>query len=167
MTEHWYHTPVRDEWLEKIAALRTVQEGIAMLQQFRKEHTGPDRLTYELKKEANWIESRIEMRVAQLHSEATISNAALLDKTIDGRDPVEVTNEWLKKAEDIDCPIEMQRLCTAFRKAWKPPMMPINYFAPVEKKLVSKLLKLRAPNYLTAPIEELRKHRGATLISVQ
>ncbi|QDF96987.1 hypothetical protein CJ010_10840 [Azoarcus sp. DD4] len=165
--QHWYHSPLRDEWLDKIAALRTVQQGVAMLQQFRKEHLGPDRATYALKKESNWIESRIEMRVAQLHSEATISDDALLDMTIDGRDAAEVAREWLRKAEDIDCPVEMQRLCTAFRKACKPPMMPINHFAPVEKQLVSKLLKLRAPTYLSTPLDELRKLRGVTEISVQ
>ncbi|MDD4868759.1 MAG: hypothetical protein PHQ28_17125 [Mycobacterium sp.] len=165
--QHWYHSPVRDEWLQKIEALRNVQEGVAMLEQFRKEHLGPDRPTYELKKESNWIESRIEMRVAQMHSEATISDDALLDMTIDGRDAAGVAKEWLKKAADIDCPIEMQRLCTAFRKACKPPMMSINHFAPVEKQLVSKLLKLRAPTFLTTPLDELRKVRGATEISVQ
>ncbi|WP_068635400.1 hypothetical protein [Thauera butanivorans] len=163
----WYNTPVRDEWIEKITAIRTAREGTDMLARFRAEHTGPDRTTYDLKKEYNWIESRIEMRVSQLHAEATASDEDLLTKTIDGRCAKEVAAEWLKKAADIDCHYEMERLCVAFRKACKPPMMPINFFAPAEKELVAKLMKLRAPTYLTTSLDELREARGVTMISVQ
>lgn len=166
-TQHWYHTPVRDEWLEMIGLLRSAGEGVEMLRNFREQHLGPDRKTYALKKEANWIESRIEMRVSQLHAEETFSDDDLLDKTIDGRCAREVAESWLAKAQDIDSAIAMGNLCVAYRKACKPPMMPINYFAPVEKRLVSKLLKLRAENYLTTPIEDLRKGRGVSVISVQ
>lgn len=163
----WYSSPVRDEWLEKINAIKTVQEGAKMLSDFRANHTGPDRTTYDLKKEYNWIESRIEMRVAQLRAEATASDDDLLDKTLCGRSAKEVVAEWVKKVEDIDCHYEMEKLCVAFRKACKPPMVPVNYFAPAEKVLVSKLMKLRAPTYLTTSLEDLRKARGVTMIGVQ
>lgn len=165
--QHWYHTPTRDEWLERIGTLRTAREGIEMLRNFREQHLGPDRKSYDLKKEANWIESRIEMRVSQLHAEETLSDDDLLHKTIDGRCAREVANSWWEKAAQVDSAIELGQLCVAYRKACKPPMMPINYFAPVEKKLVSKLLKLRAENYLVTPIEELRKARNVTPIHVQ
>lgn len=163
----WYSSPLRDEWSEKINALKTAAEGKKMLADFRATHTGPDRTTYDLKKEYNWIEARIEMRLTQLHAEETKSDSDLLDLTIDGRCAKEVAAEWAKKAEDIDCHYEMEKLCVAYRKACKPPMMPINFFAPVEKVLVSKLMKLRAPTYLTTPLEELRAARGVTMISVQ
>ncbi|PKO83145.1 MAG: hypothetical protein CVU17_09965 [Betaproteobacteria bacterium HGW-Betaproteobacteria-11] len=163
----WYSSPVRDEWAEKINAIKTVSEGIAMLADFRKNHTGPDRTTYELKKEYNWIEARIEMRLNQLHAEATLSDDDLLNKTIDGRCAKEVAAEWMKKAEDIDCHYEMEKLCVAFRKACKPPMMSVNFLAPAERVLVAKLMKLRAAVFLTKSIDELRTARGVTMISVQ
>lgn len=165
--QHWYNTPLRDEWLEKIGSLKSAQEGVEMLRDFRDRHLGPDRKTYDLKKEANWIESRIEMRLSQLHAEETLSDDALLDKTIDGRCAREIAQSWLEKARTINSAVEMGDLCVAYRKNCKPPMMPINYFAPVEKQLVSKLLKLRAENYLTTPIEDLRRTRCVTPIAVQ
>ncbi|MCI4684989.1 hypothetical protein K9U39_19565 [Rhodoblastus acidophilus] len=167
MKQHWYTSPVREEWAAKIASLGTVADALACLKAFKIQHLGPDRETYELKKEANWIESRIEMRLAQLHSEESISDDALLNKTIEGECAATVASRWLKKADGAHDPIAMQKICTAYRKACKPPMMPINYFAPVEKALVSKLLKLRAPTYLTIPLDELRQLRGVTEISVQ
>lgn len=165
--QHWYNTPVRDEWLERVGNIKNVADGVKQLQAFRIGHLGPRRKSYDLKKEANWIESRIEMRVAQLHAESAISNEDLLTKTIDGRCAAEVCKEWLKRAEAINCPVEMNELCMDFRRECKPPMMPINYLMPTERDLVSKLLKLRAPTYLSMPLEELRAMRGVTVISVQ
>lgn len=165
--QNWYQSDLRDEWFDKISGIKTLAEGIAALQAFRAEHLGPDRKSYDLKKESNWIESRLEMRVAQLHSEQTQDDSALLDKTIDGRDAAAVGQDYLARMAGIDCPVRLNELCIEFRKACKPPMMPINYFMPVERELVSKLLKLRAPTYLSTPIEELRKMRGVTAISVQ
>jgi methane monooxygenase component A gamma chain len=165
--QNWYQSPLRDEWFDRISALATLGEGIAALQAFRAENTGPDRSSYDLKTESNWIESRMEMRVAQLHSEQTASDADLLEKTIDGRPAGEVAAEWLAKAEGVDDAFAMSALCVAFRKACKPPMMPINYFMPTERELVTKLLKLRAPSYLSTPIEELRARRGVTVLSLQ
>jgi methane monooxygenase component A gamma chain len=158
---------VREQWQEKVNSIRNVKEGVQLLKEFRSEHLSPRRKTQELKKEAGWIESRIEMRVAQLHAEATPNDQDLLTKTIDGRCAAEVCKEWLKRAEKIDCAIEMNELCMAFRRENKPPMMPINYLMPTERDLVSKLLKLRAPTYLSMPLDELRTIRGATRISVQ
>lgn len=165
--QNWYQSPLRDEWFDRISALTSVDEGVAALQAFRAENTGPDRTSYDLKTEANWIESRMEMRVAQLHSESAANDADLLDKTIDGRPAGEVAAEWLAKAEEFNDAHAMTELCVAFRKACKPPMMPINYFMPTERELVTKLLKLRAPTFLSTPIEELRARRGVTVISLQ
>lgn len=165
--QHWYSSAIRDQWQEKISNIKNLEEGVKMLRDFRVEHLGVRRKTHELKKEAGWIESRIEMRVAQLHAEATPNDQDLLTKTIDGRCAAEVCKEWLKRAEKIDCAIEMNVLCMDFRRENKPPMMPINYLMPTERDLVSKLLKLRAPTYLSMPLDELRKIRGATRISVQ
>jgi len=165
--QHWYSSAVRDQWLEKIGNINNAKDGVKFLQDFRVEHLGPNRKSQNLKKEAGWIESRIEMRVAQLHAEATLNDQDLLTKTIDGRSAAEVCKEWIKRAEKINCAIEMGDLCTAFRRENKPPMMPINYLMPTERELVGKLLRLRAPTYLTMPLEELRTIRGATRISVQ
>ena len=165
--QNWYKSDLRDQWFDKISALKSLDEGIAALKAFRAEHLGPDRTTQELKTEANWIESRMEMRVAQLHSEQTKSDADLLEKTIDGRPAAAVCETYLARMAEIDCPVAMNELCIEFRKACKPPMMPINYFMPTERELVSKLLKLRAPTYLSTPSAELRKMRGVTTISVQ
>lgn len=165
--QHWYSSPARDQWAEKVSNIKNVKEGAKLLQEFRAEHLGPNRKTYDLKKEAAWIESRIEMRVAQLHSEATPNDLDLLTKTIDGRCAADVCKEWIKRAEHINCAIEMNELCMAFRSKNKPPMMPINYLMPTERELVSKLLKLRAPTYMSMPMDELRKMRGVTSMSVQ
>jgi len=165
--QHWYNTVVRDQWLEKISNIKNVKVGVQMLKDFRAEHLSPQRKSLELKKEANWIESRMEMRVAQLHAEATLNDQDLLTKTIDGRCAAEVCKEWIERAEKINCAIEMGEFCTAFRRENKPPMMPINYLMPTERELVGKLLKLRAPTYMSTSIEQLRTIRGVTRISVQ
>lgn len=165
--QHWYSSSVRDQWTEKVSNIKNVKEGVKILQEFRAEHLSPCRKTYDLKKEASWIESRIEMRVAQLHAEETPNDQDLLTKTIDGRCAADVCKEWIKRAEDINCAIKMNELCMAFRRENKPPMMPINYLMPTERDLVTKLLKLRAPNYMSVPLDELRKMRGVTRISVQ
>ncbi|MDD2877285.1 MAG: hypothetical protein PHT60_11640 [Acidiphilium sp.] len=164
---NWYNTETRDEWQDQINSLRSVSAGVECLQSFRADHTGPDRKTYDLKKEVTWIESRIEMRLGQLHSEELISDEDLLSKTIDGKCAKEVVGEWVKKAADIDCKIKMEGLCIAYRKACKPPMVPINYFAAGEKILISKLMRLRAIGALDQTVEELREMRGVTRLSVQ
>ena len=58
--QNWYKSDLRDQWFDKISALKSLDEGIAALKAFRAEHLGPDRTTQELKTEANWIESRID-----------------------------------------------------------------------------------------------------------
>ncbi|MEE9356129.1 MAG: methane monooxygenase [Methylococcaceae bacterium] len=160
----WYNTPARDEWREKVDALSDLDEGVSFLLNFRKKYLGPFRETHELDKENNWIEARIEERVAVLKSEAFSDNQDLMHKTACGDNAAEVCQSFVDRAKTLSGNVDMTALCEEFRRTCKPPIMPINYFMENERILVEKLMKERADGYYDISLEDLRKRSGATVI---
>ena len=53
---------MRDEWLEKIGALQSVETATGFIHNFRKTHTSPLRTTYSLELDYLVIEAKIEER---------------------------------------------------------------------------------------------------------
>jgi methane monooxygenase component A gamma chain len=150
---------VRNEWLDKIGALTSVKDATSLIQTFRKENTTPHRTSYKLDLDYQWIEAKIEERLAILKV-AAFSNDDLFNKATTGENAQAVADAWIKRADAEKNKYEFEKLIISFRQLYKPPVLPVNVFFKVDAHLGTKLMELRNVNYYDLSIEDLRKERG-------
>ena len=154
----------RDVWLERIGALNSLDKGVRLLLEFRRKYTTPLRQSYELELDCNWIERKIEEKVALLKEQAYKSDADLLHKCATGGDAAEQARAWVAKMAACDDKWEAEKIHIRFRVECKPPIMPTNDFMDTDRILGSKLMELRNLNYYDMPLAELRKKRGVKVV---
>ena len=161
-----HDNPIRTEWSNKIAALKTVAEGHAFLTNFRAQHVSVFRSDFSLELDWLWIENKIEEKVALL-KHAEFNDAQFLNNCTCGRNAQAVADEALAKMEACTDMYEAERIHINFRLACKPPIMPVNVFLDTDRQLGTKLMELRNTDYYALPLEELRKVRGVKVITLQ
>jgi len=160
-----HDNPVRAEWLEKIAALESVKDASAFIQNFRKKYTTPLRTSYELDVDYLFIEAKIEERLSILKVSA-FSNDELFSKATTGESAQAVAESWMKKMDAEKCKFAAEKVLIEFRQLYKPPVLQVNVFLKVDAYLGSRLMELRNTNYYDDSLEELRKQRGVKVLAL-
>lgn len=161
-----HDNPNRDAWVTKIAALNTLADGHKCLTDFRAKHMSPFKTDFSLELDGQWIECKLEEKVALLkHKE--FDNAKFLNNCSCGQDAKKVAAEAVAKMDACTDMYEAERIHINFRLACKPPVMPVNFFADTDRLLGTKLMELRNTDYYALPLEELRKKRGVKVITLQ
>ncbi|CAL1239006.1 aromatic/alkene monooxygenase hydroxylase subunit gamma [Candidatus Methylocalor cossyra] len=158
-----HENPVRDQWADKIGALKDLNKAVAMLKQFRVDHILPSRKSNELWLDYLWIENKLEEKVAVLKLN-TFSDQDFLTKTADGQDAKTVAEGWIAKMHGAKDKWEAERIHWQFRQECKPPLMPVNVWMDTDRQLGTRLMELRNLNYYDTPLDELRKQRGVRVI---
>lgn len=161
-----HDNPKRDTWVKKIAALKTLAEGHALLKDFRVKHMSVFKTDWSLELDGQWIELKIEEKVALL-KQAEFTDTQLMHTCSCGNDAQKVANEALAAMNACNDMYEAERIHINFRLACKPPVMPVNYFLDTDRQLGTKLMELRNTDYYALPLEELRKVRGVKVITLQ
>ncbi|SJM93032.1 aromatic/alkene monooxygenase hydroxylase subunit gamma [Crenothrix polyspora] len=161
-----HDNPTRDEWTKKIAALKSLGAGAALLTEFRAKYMSPFKTDFSLELDGLWIECKIEEKVALL-KHAEFNDTRFLNSTTSGMDAQKVANEVVAKMDACTDMYEAERIHINFRLANKPPIMPVNVFMDTDRLLGTKLMELRNTDYYALPLEELRKVRGAKVIVLQ
>jgi methane monooxygenase component A gamma chain len=154
----------RDEWTAKIGALKSFDKAVHFLVDFRRQHTTPLRESYALELDHLWIEAKIEERVAVLKEQAFKSAQDLLHKCATGESAADVVADVKARMAACDDKWEAEKIHIKFRLAFKPPIMPTNYFMDADRVLGSRLMELRNLNYYDMPLEEMRKKRGVKVL---
>jgi len=161
-----HDNPTRDEWVKKIAGLHTLAEGVALLKDFRARHMSPFKTDFSLELDGLWIECKIEEKVALL-KHAAFNDAQFLNNTASGANAQQVADEVVARMDACSDMYAAERIHINFRLTNKPPIMPVNVFMDTDRQLGTKLMELRNTDYYALPLEELRKARGVTVITLQ
>ena len=161
-----HDNPNRDAWVKKITALTTLAAGVALLTDFRAKHLSPFKTDFSLELDGQWIECKIEEKVALLkHKE--FNDAQFLNNTASGANAQRVADEVVAKMTASTDMYEAERIHVNFRLANKPPIMPVNVFLDTDRQLGTKLMELRNVDYYALPLEDLRKKRGVRVVTLQ
>ncbi|MFI3222817.1 MAG: methane monooxygenase [Methylococcaceae bacterium] len=161
-----HDNPNRDAWVKKIAGLKTLAEGHALLTDFRAKHLSPFKTDFSLELDGQWIELKIEQKVALLKFKE-FSDTQILNNCSCGQNAQTVADAALAKMTACTDMYEAERIHINFRLATKPPIMPVNVFLDTDRILGTKLMELRNTDYYALPLEELRKTRGVKVITLQ
>lgn len=161
-----HDNPNRDAWVAKIAALKTLADGHKCLTEFRAKHMSPFKTDWSLELDGQWIELKIEEKVALLKLKE-FGAAKLLNTCSCGQDAAKVAAEAVAKMDACTDMYEAERIHINFRLACKPPVMPTNFFADTDRQLGTKLMELRNTDYYALPLEALREKRGVTVVTLQ
>lgn len=162
-----YDNSTRQEWSAKTKAVKSLDQAVKMLVDFRTEHVGPERASYSLECDALWIEAEIERRVNELRSQK-FPGLDYLTMCADGRDAAKVKAE---KMAELDAAAadqsRLESLSMQYRRELKAPIMPVDFWLPLESHASKRLLEIRAKT-LDAPtppdILEWRKKRGCKVL---
>ncbi|ACK50234.1 Methane monooxygenase [Methylocella silvestris BL2] len=158
-----HENPVRSDWLEKIAELKSVKDATAFIQDFRKKNTSPFRTSYALDVDYLFIEAKIEERLAVLKS-STFSAADLFTKATTGETAQAVSEDWIAKIDAEKDKFAAEKILITFRQLYKPPVLPVNLFFKVDTYLGSRLMELRNTDYYADSLDDLRKKRGVKVL---
>ena len=159
-----HDNPVRDEWMGTIGQLASLQAAAKALVDFRNDHMTPFRKNYDLELECNWIERKLEEKVALLKDKEITDDSAFLNNTVEGKSAQAVADECVAKMAACTDKMAAEKIHIQFRSANKPPLMPVNVFMDTDRILGTKLMELRNTDYYGESLEELRKRRGITVI---
>jgi methane monooxygenase component A gamma chain len=166
MAQRIHDNPNRTEWVGKIAGLTTLAAGHAFLRDFRTKHMSPFKMDFTLELDGQWIECKIEEKVALLkHKE--FNDTQFLNDCSCGANAQEVADKAVAEMNACTDMYEAERIHVNFRLACKPPVMPVNVFLDADRQLGTKLMELRNTDYYALPLEELRKARGVKVITLQ
>jgi methane monooxygenase component A gamma chain len=151
---------LRQKWTDRLAEIQTLRAAVDLLLDWRRENLRDvlDGL------DALWIEARIEDRVAVLRfTELTpeaIDTTTLTDEPISG-----VTERALADAGDTADVVTLEAVVAAFRRRYKPPVMPTVPFMRTETALAELLIQRRSKGWFDEPLDELRRRRDAALVT--
>jgi len=161
-----HDNPNRDAWVKKIAAANTLADGVKLLTDFRAKHLSPFKTDFSLELDGQWIELKIEEKVALLkHKE--FNDTQFLNNSATGENAQKVADAAVAKIDATTDMYEAERIHINFRLANKPPILPVNVFLDADRQLGTKLMELRNTDYYALPLEELRKVRGVKVITLQ
>ncbi len=161
-----HDNPNRTEWVKKIAGLTTLSAGHALLKDFRVKHMSPFKIDFTLELDGQWIECKIEEKVALL-KRAEFDDDKFMNNCTCGANAQQVGDAAIAKMNACTDMYEAERIHIDFRLACKPPVMPVNVFLDTDRQLGTKLMELRNTDYYALPLEELRKVRGVKVITLQ
>jgi methane monooxygenase component A gamma chain len=150
----------RAEWTERLGEVTSLSTALGLLIDWRGSRAGNPL------EEADflWIESRIEDRVAVLRF-TELSGEFIETTTLTG-EPIEKACERAlsdaKAAVDV---AELEAIVSAFRREYKPPVMPTVPFMRAETELTELLIQRRSKGWYDEPLVELRRRRAAVLVN--
>lgn len=161
-----HDNPNRDAWVKKITGLTTLAEGVAFLTDFRNQHMSPFKTDWSLELDGQWIECKIEEKVAML-KHAEFNDSQFLNNRACGANAQQFADKIVAEMDACTDMYKAERIHINFRLANKPPIMPVNVFLDTDRLLGTKLMELRNTDYYALPVEELRKVRGVKVIKLQ
>jgi methane monooxygenase component A gamma chain len=150
----------RAEWTERLGEVRSLGTALGLLIDWRAGREG------NALEEADflWIESRIEDRVAVLRF-AELSGEFIETTTLTG-EPIEKTcDAALVEANAAVDVATLEVIVSAFRREYKPPVMPTVPFMRTETELTELLIQRRSKGWYDEPLVELRRRRAAVLVN--
>ncbi|WP_123029563.1 methane monooxygenase [Mycolicibacterium stellerae] len=151
---------LRGEWTARLTQVATLQDSVGLLTAWRNGRGGnPLEETDFL-----WIEARIEDRVAVLRF-AELSSESIETMTLTGESIEEVCAAALADATAANSVEDLEAVVMAFRRRFKPPMMPTVPFMRTETQLAEILIKLRCKGWFDEPLDDLRRRRNASVIT--
>jgi methane monooxygenase component A gamma chain len=150
---------LRRQWVTRAAALSRLEDAVAALIAWRAEHTSGALVGAD----ARWIEARLEERVAVLRFD-TLSFTEIRRRTLTGEDLDAVVERFERRARDAATVPELERVVAELRLRYKPPIMPVAAFLPLEVTLAELLMKRRSAGWFEPSLEELRKRREITVL---
>ncbi len=161
-----HDNPNRDVWVKKIADVTTLSAGHTLLKDFRAKHLNPFKTDFTLELDGQWIECKIEEKVALL-KRAEFDDDKFMNNCTCGANAQEVADKTVAEMTACTDMYKAERIHIDFRLACKPPVMPVNVFLDADRQLGTKLMELRNTDYYALPLEELRKVRGVKVITLQ
>jgi len=149
----------RKEWTERLADVTTLRAALGLLIDWRREHD-PDALE---EADVLWIEARIEDRVAVLRF-AELSGESIETTTLTGEPIAQACGTAVAEAKAAVDVAALEAVVTAFRRRYKPPVMPTVSFMRTETELAELLILRRSKGWYDEPLDELRRRRAAVLV---
>jgi methane monooxygenase component A gamma chain len=149
---------LRRVWAARAAALVSLPDAVSTLLRWRAEQTGGALVSGD----ARWIEARLEERVAVLRFEA-LSFEEIATRTLTGQPIAEVVATFERRADAADV-AELERVAAELRLRYRPPIMPVAAFLPLEVRVAELLMKRRSPGWFEPSLEELRRRRGVAVV---
>lgn len=149
----------RKEWTERLAEVTTLRTALDLLIDWRRGHD-PDALE---EADVLWIEARIEDRVAVLRF-AELSGESIETTTLTGEPIAKACDTAVAEAKAALDVAALEAVVTAFRRQYKPPVMPTVPFMRTETELAELLIQRRSRGWYDEPLTELRRRRAAVLI---
>ncbi|MGX9789944.1 methane monooxygenase [Mycobacterium sp. MMS18-G62] len=150
----------RKEWSDRLAGVTTLSTALGLLLDWRREH---DRDALE-EADVLWIEARIEDRVAVLRF-AELSGEFLETTTLVGEPIAHVCDTVVAEARTAVDVAALESIVTAFRRRYKPPVMPTVPFLRTETELAELLIQRRSKGWYDEPLADLRRRRAAVLVT--
>ena len=137
----------------------TLPEAVQLLLAWRADHAG-DTIADQ---DDLWIEAKIEARVAVLRFDE-MTNDQIRSETLTDEKVADVCRAALDAAEEAaDDPAVLEELVAAFRRRYRPPIMPSSPFMRAETELAEFLMKAREKNWYAETLDELRTERGVVV----
>jgi methane monooxygenase component A gamma chain len=149
----------RKEWTERLADVTTLRAALDLLIDWRRAHD-PDALE---EADVLWIEARIEDRVAVLRF-AELSGESIETTTLTGEPIAQACDTAVAEAKAAVDVAALEAVVTAFRRRYKPPVMPTVPFMRTETELAELLILRRSKGWYDEPLVELRRRRAAVLV---
>lgn len=149
----------RAEWAERLVNVTSLGTALDLLIDWR-----AGRVNNALE-EADflWIEARIEDRVAVLRF-AELSGEFIDTTALSGEPIAQVCDAALEDAKAAVDVATLEAVVSAFRRAYKPPVMPTVPFMRTETELTELLIQHRSKGWYDEPLEELRLRRAAVVV---
>lgn len=152
--------PSRAEWTERLAQVTSLRIALDLLIDWRHARAGNPL------EEADflWIEARIEDRVAVLRF-AELSGEYIETTTLTGEPIAQICDAALAEANAAVDVATLEVSVSAFRRSYKPPVMPTVPFMRTETELTELLIQRRSKGWYDEPLVELRGRRTAVLVN--
>jgi methane monooxygenase component A gamma chain len=150
---------LRHEWTDRLAQLSTLDSALALLLDWRRSRE------VNVLEEADflWIEARIEDRVAVLRF-AELSGEYIDTTALTGVPISQVCDTALADARAAADVPTLETVVNAFRRNFKPPVIPTVPFMRTETELAELLMLRRSKGWYDEPLDELRRRRAAVLV---
>ncbi|OBB16518.1 hypothetical protein [Mycolicibacterium elephantis] len=152
--------PLRAQWTERLAGVTRLDAALDLLLDWRAGRAGNPL------EEADflWIEARIEDKVAVLRF-AERSGEYLDTTALTGEPIAAVCESALAEAQAADDVAALEAVVAAFRRRYKPPVIPSVPFLRTETELTELLIRRRTKGWYDEPLTELRGRRNAALVA--
>lgn len=149
----------RAEWTARLGEVTNLGAALDLLIDWRSSREG------NALEEADflWIEARIEDRVAVLRF-AELSDEYIDSTTLTGESIAQTCDAALADAEAAADVTTVEAIVSAFRREYKPPVMPTVPFMRTETELTELLIRRRSKGWYDEPLEELRRRRSAVVV---